>query len=214
MKTKKMTPEEMIKNIKSNKDGNCDFIKLLESLIENKTKKLVDLKDYYHSMMRYLVNDMRFSYRVFRLMSFESVDIYCNVDNLTVIGMIALSLINELEYKNPVDILAERIENAWKITYEVLIKQNSKINTAEINDGIRDREAYIACLCKQDENDYNISVKDGKLKLELLFYEIPYIEKEIAHQTFDKNQVSLIEKCLDTLFKATYIEEGEIEQEE
>lgn len=214
MKTKKITNSKISfleneEKQEKRENEERELLAYLESALVLDTKKKVELSAYFDSTLNFLLDDSRFAYRIFRLVSFENCQIFSNTDHLTIINLAILSLINDYEYKNPIDIIIEKGSEGFKISYQVIVKKKPS-NILEQSD----KEIYISCLCNQDGNSYNITMLEGKLTFELNLVEEIQNEAELSCEAFDVNDKELISKYLDLFFKTTYIEEVEQATEE
>lgn len=191
-----------------NEEG--ELLSTLDSVLILDTKKKIELSAYFDSTLNLLLDDSRFAYRIFRLISFENNYIFSNTDHLTVINLAILSLINDYEYKNPIDIIIEKGTEGVKILYEVIVKKKpSNLITPS------DKEIYISCLCNQDGNNYRMTILKNKLTVELNLIKGIENEKELSCDTFGASEKELISKYLDIFFKTkNTIEVEQAEEEE
>ncbi|MBQ7353612.1 MAG: hypothetical protein IJW54_06410 [Clostridia bacterium] len=215
MKTKKIANnrisflENEVKEVKVENDES-ELLSTLDSVLLLDTKKKIELSAYFDSTLNLLLDDSRFAYRIFRLVSFENNYIFSNTDHLTIINLAILSLINDYEYKNPIDIIIEKGSEGFKISYEVIVKKKPSNLIKQ-----SDKEIYISCLCNQDGNSYNIAILENKLTLELNLIEEIQKEKELSCDTFGESEKELVSKYLDIFFKTKNTEEVEqVEEEE
>lgn len=188
---------------------------IIEEILSYSEIKKIKLRSYYDSALRFLMDDIRFCYRKFRLIAFNECEFYGCADQISIMNLAMISLMTDIEYKNPIDITIAKEDTHFKITYEVIVK-NECITDYQIAKrkfaDIYEKELYVACICTQSENSYHISIENGVLRAEAVIYPQIAIDKELAFQAFGDNEKSLITKYLDILFKSI---EGEgIEEEE
>ena len=197
-------------------DEKNDVFSTIDTVLSLDTIKNIDIKSYFDSTIKVLLEDLRFHYRIFRLIAFEAGEFYGYTDRISIINLAILSLINDIEYRNPIDITIEKGEGSYKISYEVMVKEKTITDwekSKELFPSVANIESYIRCVCNQDENVCKVSITQRKLKVELIINAQPLVNASLACDPFGNEERELITKYLDVFFKPIAIIDGEIEEE-
>lgn len=187
----------------------------IDEVLSLNVMKNINIKSYFDSTIKTLLEDLRFQYRIFRLIAFETGEFYGFADRISIINLAILSIINDIEYRNPIDILIEKGDNSYKISYEVIVKEKTVLDwkgATELYPKVEGIASYIKCVCNQDGNVCQMSISERKLRIELVINAQPTIGASLACDPFGNNEKELISKYIDVFFKP--IENTDIEEEE
>ena len=128
----------------------------------------VKLNDFTRQIVDNLHADLRFAYRKFNIVKTEeNENMYANYARLSAIVVGFIVALNEIEYRNPIELSIERVMNEYSLNISVATNTFKNAeglhDIAELYPRIAMRLLYIASLCDDDGIRYKFRVKPNSV---------------------------------------------------
>lgn len=133
----------------------------------NITRK-IKLNDFLELIAACIKEDMRFSYRKIHVnKTEENPELYINFAHLSTIVTGVIIAINEIDYRNPIELSLENLFGEYVLHISVeantFYEAQSIAELSELYPKIAMRLVYITSLCKSDDIEYKIFLKNKKV---------------------------------------------------
>ena len=178
--------------------------KLISSLSEaNNMNRCcdIDIKEYFSSIFEFLISDIRFSYRKLYLCSKNEI-FKGFKDKYLVTNLLILSLINEIEYKNPIKLSARLENDTLKLKYELKVEENDA-NLDELkssNKRIFSKIGYINSLIASELSSFDLKISAKTLTASLTISESKTQNQLSCHASLDSYACDILKEYLERIF--------------
>lgn len=198
----------------------CDK-RLLESyhlITSNTVCTSMDINSFVDSVIGNMKADIRYSYRKFEISkSEESVKINGNFLRLSAIVVGIISILNEIEYKNPIKIRVEQVLGECVLKFSVpsntFVHAQGVLALAELSPRVAMRLAYVTALCDSDEFNYDVNIMPNEIYVSLVLRRTESQTGRIFASVFDTTEKNMVSYAMD-LFNYNLFSDIEGEEQE
>ncbi len=196
--------ESTLTNQRVDKEKDQKIMETLENMLSIDERHLINLNDYLRQTIRVLLESTAFAYRTFTLTNGIEASVTLSMDIMHVINAIALAIINEIEYVNPISIEAQATDYGIMLSYKAYVEMSDNLGSDEIEalyPSISVRKSYLDAICREYclENSFKISEKQIELT-----YQLPTDTSEVAVLSSDPFSKETKEAILYYLDMFTY----------
>lgn len=198
----------------------CDK-KLFNSFgeISNNTDcSIINLKSFISSIIDYIKSDLRYSYRRFEITEItDDIKISSRYIQLSALVVGIISILNEIEYKNPIKIESERAFGQcilrFSVTSNTFITANGAFALAEHNPRVAMRIAYVTAICDKNGIDCSFQALPNSINVTLCLEETEQSEELVRAAVFEMSEVDVLSYAMD-LFNYYLFNDTEGEEQE
>lgn len=174
----------------------------------------VKLNDFAHKIVDCMHADLRFAYRKFNINEAEGdPELYANFNHLSAIAVGVIIALNEIEYRNPIEISIEEMlgEYVMKISVpsNTFTEAEGLHEISELYPRIAMRLMYITSLCDNDEIKYSFSVRPNKITSSFVVTELINKTGKFSFSTFGSDQMAFISYIINIFSPSDKGEEGQ-----
>ncbi len=198
----------------------CDK-KLFESyprIVSSNVCGSVDLNSYIVSVVDNIKSDIRYAYRKVEIRkSGKTAEFQGNLVVLTTAITGIISILNEIEYRNPIEITVKNILDKHILDFSVNLNTFSRsrgvFSLAEQKPNVAMRLAYVTALCDKGNIDLDVNVMPSSICISLITTADGSKTDKICASIFGTTEKSLVSYAMDlfnyNLFTGTEGEEQE-----
>ena len=178
-------------------------------------KEKVRLDEFIYRIVDCMHANLRFAYRKFNVIESGEIPIlYTNFSHLSAIAIGTIIALNEIEYKNPIEISIIHFLGQYQL--KILVPKNTFFSTGglcevcELYPRIAMRLMYIASLCENDGIKFDIEVKPNCVFATFVINNMINETGKFSQSIFGTDQVTYISHIID-LFTPNDTTKEEIE---
>lgn len=164
---KLLAVEETMKNQRVDKEKDQRIMSTLENMLSISEKHLINLTQ----AIKVLLQTTSYAYRTFTLSKDICASVVLSSNIMHVINAIALAIINEIEYINPISIEAQMVEDKIELSYKAYVEMSDNLSGAEIEElypSISARKTYIEAICREYCLENFLNIKENQIEMKYL----------------------------------------------
>lgn len=198
----------------------CDK-KLFDSFSEIAGKAVyavVNLNTLVHSIVDCIKTDLRYSYRRIEIDETEEEPwVKINVAQVSTALIGIISILNEIEYRNVINVSVERMLDRFVLNFSVAFNAfcsaSGALALAELNPRAAMRIAYVTAICSKSDINCDFDIKPNKVSAQLSFTSVTVEGDKLSASIYEGTEKSYVSCALD-LFNYYLFSDTEGEEQE
>ncbi len=191
------------------------LLSMFSEIIGNDITESVKLNDFTKQIVECMKMDLRFAYRKFDIVKMVNDDreLFINYKQLSTITIGMIIALNEIEYRNPIRIVIDKILNEYVLSISV---QSNTFKTAdglyefmELYPEIAMRIMFLTTLCDNNEIKYKFSAKPNMVTTEFIITDAINKTGKFSCSAFGLDQRAFVSYIMDMFINDTSKEEQE-----
>ncbi|MBQ4584635.1 MAG: hypothetical protein IJA82_00325 [Clostridia bacterium] len=195
-----VSSKETINNQRINLEKDKQVMSTLEEVLAIKEKHIIDLKDYYIQLINMLLDTTNYAYRKFTLTKEIDASAVLSEKIMHIINAVALGIINEIEFVNPISFEIQLKEDQIDLSYKAYVEIMDNLNSDEIISlypCISTRWNYINSVCAEHCLESALTIKNKQLEIKYLLPVDVYNKSTLKNDPFSQESKESILYYLD-----------------
>ena len=178
------------------------FFSTYGEIVSVEANESVELNNFITRVVDYMHSDLRFAYRKFNIVDTENKEcLFANYAHLSVIAVGTIIALNEIEYRNPMELSIENINSEYSLNISVptntFVNAEGLSDLAELYPRIAMRLIYLTSLCEDNDIKYKFTVKPNRVTANYIITEHLNKTGKFGYATFGMDQLAFVSYIMD-----------------